>query len=113
MPRRYDDFTGRVNFAASTISQGRKPTRAFDGCFEMDDGDFVAIALYLRTIARPDTRLAANIWRYLDRETVTATAAEHPGIRASDLPELAKETRERCKAAWAAKMAEFDRRRQA
>lgn len=70
-----DDFAGRVAFAARVISSGDRTSRRFDGCFEMNDGDAVAVALFRRTRARPDTALARNIWRYLDRQSVQDAAA--------------------------------------
>lgn len=72
-------FEDRVNFAARFISSGRRTNRAFDGCFECWDGDAVVTALYRRARLRPDTKIAQNIWRYIDRETVvpTAEANEH------------------------------------
>ena len=59
------DFDRRVNFAASRISSGHRTTRAFDSCFEMNDGEAVALALYLRAQRQPHTKLAQNISRYI------------------------------------------------
>ena len=39
-------------------------TRAFDNCFENDDGDEVAVAILRRSGRNP--KLAANLTRYLD-----------------------------------------------
>lgn len=93
MPRVYepDAYAARVKFAASYISQGRESTRAFDTCFEMYDGTAVALALYRRAKARPETKLAKNLWRYLAREDLEACAAEHAHI--ADLPAYAAELR--------------------
>lgn len=95
MPSPYDpeNFSGRVALAASYIAARREGTRTFDTCFEMYDGDVVATALYRRVLARPDTRLAANIWTYLDRNSVEQTAARFADVPTCELPRLARETR--------------------
>lgn len=72
-----DNFAGRVKLAASYISGGRDGNRTFDTCFEMHDGVAVSIALYRRTLKNPDTKLAANIWRYLCKETVIEVAHKY------------------------------------
>ncbi len=95
-----DNFHGRVNFAASYISAGRQTTRAFDSCFEMNDGAAVALALYRRTLKKPSTKLAQNIWRYLVRETIEREAAEY--AYEPDLAALAARLRSRSKAVDAA-----------
>lgn len=69
-----DNFAGRVNLAALYITHGRQTSRAFDGCFENYDGDAVAVALYRRAQKNPDGQLAANLWRYLARESVEPMA---------------------------------------
>lgn len=79
-PSRANDggFSRRVTAAAAYIGGGRRTSRAFDSCFEMHDGDAVAVALMRRAEARPGTKLAANLWRYLSRSTVEAAAARQP-----------------------------------
>ena len=44
-----ENFRGRVNYAAKVIAYGRRPTRAFDNCFENYDGDEVATAILRRS----------------------------------------------------------------
>jgi hypothetical protein len=61
-------FNNRVTTAASHMSSGRSITRNLDNCFENFDGDAVALALYLRTLKNPNTKLAANIWKYLSED---------------------------------------------
>lgn len=61
-------FAARVNYAVRVISAGSKTSRGFDNCFESCDGDAVAVAVYRRSLKNP--ALAANIWRYLGRESV-------------------------------------------
>jgi hypothetical protein len=92
-PRVYeqDNFAGRVKMAASYISQGRESTRAFDTCFEMWDGDAVAVALVRRSRKNPNTKLAANIWKYIARDTCERLADENS---TTDLNEWAKQLRE-------------------
>ena len=60
-----DAFKERVAFAARHIGSGRPSTRHFDTCFEMSDGDAVAVALVRRVRARPNTKLARNFEGYL------------------------------------------------
>lgn len=100
MPSPYDTeaFKTRVNFAAGYISAGRETTRSFDTCFEMNDGVAVAQALYRRTLKNPDSNLAANLWRYLCRETVEREAEKHAGER--DLEALARRLRDDRQRAW-------------
>ena len=67
-------FRARVAFAAKVISSGRRTTRTFDSCFENHDGDAVALALFRRAQRRPNTKLCANLWRYLSQTMVTDLA---------------------------------------
>ena len=71
-------FRARVEKAAAWIGTGRPTSRAFDSCFEMWDGDAVCVALLERAQRRPDTKLAANLWRYLARHHVEKVASERP-----------------------------------
>lgn len=75
-----DNFAGRVEFAAKYISSGAETNRRFDGCFEMNDGDAVALAILQRVMKRPNTKLAANIWQYLSRESVEPLAIKYAGV---------------------------------
>lgn len=63
-----DDFASRVNYASRVIASGASTSRGFDDCFEMNDGDAVAVAVYRRSLKSP--ALAANIWRYLSQNSV-------------------------------------------
>jgi hypothetical protein len=56
-------FADRVNYAARVISEGRRTSRRFDGCFENGDGDEVVAALRRRAAANP--RLSANLRKYV------------------------------------------------
>jgi hypothetical protein len=83
-----DDASGfrrRVSFAASVIGSGRETTRSFDSCFENFDGDAVALALYQRTLKNPGTKLAANIWKYLGKDSVEALPAKYPGMSPAEV----------------------------
>lgn len=102
---RPENFAGRVNYAAAVISAGRRTSRAFDNCFENSDGDEVAAALVRRAAKNP--RLAANLWRYVCRETAEAAAKRLEG---KSLPKEAAASRARAAAEFAAFMA---RQRQA
>jgi hypothetical protein len=94
-----DDFRGRVNYAAQVISYGRRPTRAFDNCFENYDGDEVATVILRR--AKNNARLAANLHRYLSLASIEAAAERLADVSIRRLLEVARQTRAR-------RTAEFD-----
>ena len=75
-------FQGRVNYAARVISEGSRTSRDFDSCLEEGDGDAVAAALVRRADRNP--RLAANLWRYLCRQTATEAAERLAGANLSE-----------------------------
>lgn len=85
-----EGFKKRVNFAANYISAGRKTTRTFDSCFENYDGDAVATALVRRAQAKPNGKLAKNLWRYISKETVEPVVAKYTHIPTKSLPYLAE-----------------------
>lgn len=96
-----ENFRGRVNYAAKVIAYGRRPTRAFDNCFENYDGDEVATAILRRS--RKNARLAANLQRYLSLSSIEAAAARLSDVPTCKLPDVARQTRVRRKAefdAW-------------
>jgi hypothetical protein len=96
-----DNFRGRVNYAAQVIAYGRRPTRAFDNCFENYDGDDVATALLRRS--KKNARLAANLHRYLSMASIEAAAERLADVSTRSLPEVARQTRARRRAefnAW-------------
>lgn len=97
------NFKGRVNFAADYISRMRTPSRAFDNCFENDDGRVVAAALYRR--AQKNKRLAENMPRYLNMQIVAQDAAAFAHVKTRDLPDAAREEREKARRAFAEFMA--------
>ena len=88
MPRVYDTdaFSTRVNFAANYIRQGRKTSRTFDTCFEMNDGDAVATALVRRANADPAGALARNLFTYIGEKRALETAEGMSHISTRDLP---------------------------
>ena len=94
-----DNFRGRVNYAAHVIAYGRRPTRAFDNCFENYDGDEVATVILRR--AKNNARLAANLHRYLSLASIEAAAERLADVPTRRLPEVARQTRAR-------RTAEFD-----
>lgn len=75
-----DSFMERVNYAARTIAEGRDTScnRSFFNCFENFDGDYVITALHRRSLKNP--RLAANLYRYLRRDSVEQCVAEFGGL---------------------------------
>ena len=94
-----ENFRGRVNYAAKVIAYGRRPTRAFDNCFENYDGDEVATVILRRS--RKNARLAANLKRYLSLSSIEAAADRLAEVPTRKLPEVARQTRAR-------RRAEFD-----
>ena len=60
----------RVTFVCSYILQGRKTTRAFDGCFEDGDGDEVAARVYKRALK--NQKIMDRLPRYVDVDSVRA-----------------------------------------
>lgn len=97
-----NSFKGRINFAATVISSGRNTTRNFDNCFENFDGDEVCTVLYRRTQRRPNTKLAQNLFHYVNKSSVLKAAARLADISDADMPSHARHTRERRKTGGAA-----------
>jgi hypothetical protein len=95
-----ENFAGRVNFAAFIITQGRRTSRSFDNCFENNDGDAVAAALVRR--ARTNERLAANLFRYISKDTATEAERRLDGQK---LATAARTMRAESKARFAAWLA--------
>lgn len=91
-----ENFRGRVNYAAQVIAYGRRPTRAFDNCFENYDGDEVATVILRRS--KKNARLAANLHRYLNMVSIEAAADRLADVPTRGLPEVARQTRTRQKA---------------
>lgn len=66
-------FAERVSLAARCIASGKGlDSRSFDTCFEMNDGDAVAAALYRRAKKNPALRVA--LFKRLSRNTVVPAA---------------------------------------
>jgi hypothetical protein len=72
-----DNFAGRVAYAAAVISRGGRTSRTFDTCFEMYDGEAVAVALLRRAERSP--KIAANLFRYVCEKSTTEAAARLVG----------------------------------
>ena len=94
-PKVYDPeaFSHRVNYAAQCFMRGTH-SRAFDTCFEMNDGDAVVTALVRR--AQNNPRLHAAIapqWSGVFPTEWLETAAQHAAIPTPALPALAREMR--------------------
>ncbi len=86
-----DEFTRRVNQALSLIQTGQTSTRTFDACFEMYDGELVAVAVYRR--AQRDPALLARLWRGLGQEITLAAVTQYAPFTDEDLPRLARQLR--------------------
>lgn len=104
MPTVYDpeNFQGRVNLAAQYIAQGKDVScnRTFDTCFEMNDGEVVAAALYRR--AQKNPKLAQNMPRYLGMDIVKENAEQFAHVKTRDLPAQARKVREERAATFSA-----------
>ena len=100
MPSPYDTdaFATRVNFSAGYIAAGRQTTRTFDTCYEMNDGDAVAVAVYRR--ARRNPKLRANLWRYLTRASLIPLAFRERRRPTRSLPAWAAELRTQSRIEW-------------
>lgn len=101
-----ENFAGRVNYAAAVISNRRATSRAFDNCFENNDGDEVAVILYRRSLKNP--KLAANIWRYLSQSSVMPEVERLKDVSTRDMAEHARQTRERARAEFQKWLADQD-----
>lgn len=107
MPRinEENNYAGRVNYAATVIARRGTATRTFDGCFENQDGDEVAVALFRRAQANPGGPLARNIFTYLSEHTVSEAAERYADIPTRDLKHKAAESRAKARAEFEAFMA--------
>ncbi len=86
-----DAFTRRVNLALSLIGAGQTNTRSFDACFEMYDGELVAVAVYRR--AQTDPALLARLWRGLGQASTLAAVTQYASCADQSLPRLARQLR--------------------
>lgn len=102
MTNLYEDFAGRVNFAARAMVAGQRSTRRFDSCFEMHDGDAVATALYRR--ARKNPKLRAVLFKYLSRDVIIPAAFANR--RRKDLKAWSKELQAKGRSAFEVMLAE-------
>ena len=105
-----DDFPYRVAYAAQCFIR-RIQSRAFDSCFENNDGDYVVAALVRRAAKNP--KLQAAIARDynggLFPQSWTETAAKLAHIPTRKLCAAAAEARAVARAAWAKQLADWDR----
>lgn len=110
MPSVYDpeNFAGRVSLAAFYISQRRESSRAFDTCFEMYDGDAVAVALFRRAQKNPRSDLAGFLECYLNLTDTEKLATEN--AHRKNLTAWARELRAEGERALAAMFAELEAR---
>lgn len=103
-----EGFAARVNMACNYIANRREASRAFDTCFEMQDGDAVATAVYRRS--RKNHKVRGNLWRYLARDSVVPTAFKHRRVPTKGLAALARQERAASAAAFARALEEQARR---
>ena len=92
-----DAFQERVNFAANYIANRRTPTRRFDPCFEMYDGDVVVTALVRRADADPAGRLASNLSEYFREDKIREKAQHFAGVPTKRLKHEAAKIRAKAK----------------
>jgi hypothetical protein len=94
-PKVYDPeaFGHRVNYAAQCFMRNTH-SRAFDTCFEMNDGAAVVTALVRRAQNNPKLHAAiASQWSGVFPTEWLETAAKHAAIPTPALPALAHELR--------------------
>lgn len=103
-------FKARVDLACRYIAAGRPTTRTFDTCFEMYDGDAVAVAVYRRAQRNPNIK--RNLWRYLGRSVCVPVAWRERRRPTRDLANWAAELRRQGKAEFDAFMARIERERE-
>lgn len=72
-----NNFSGRVNYAATVILREGNNSRSFDTCFEMYDGAAVAAALWRR--AQKNAKLAAILPRYINADMAREDAEQYSG----------------------------------
>lgn len=100
-----DAFAERVNFAANYIRNKRTQTRRFDTCFEMHDGDAVAVALMRRAAADPAGALAKNMHLYIGGKAVDDAVKALAHVPTKDLKHEAAKERQRGREAFDRMMA--------
>ena len=86
-----DAFYERVNYAIRCILMGRTGTRGYDTCFEMYDGELVAVAVYRHAQANP--ALLERLWRGLGQASTLAAVTQYASCADQDLPRLARQLR--------------------
>lgn len=86
-----DAFYERVNYAIRCIQIGRTGTRGYDTCFEMYDGELVAVAIYRR--AQADPALAVRLWTGIGRDVTLAAVARYADVPDRQLAQMARELR--------------------
>ena len=91
------NFQGRVNLAASYIAQRRRTTRTFDTCFEMHDGDVVAVALFRRAEANPKGALAKNLFKYICEDLTRRNVDTYSHVKTRNLKHEAAALRTKAK----------------
>lgn len=107
----FDDFAGRVNYAAKVISEGRGQTRTFESCLEMFDGKEVGVALFRRSLK--NQKLAANLTRYLCAKWLADAVADLATVPTHKLAAHAAETRRKENAYWDEYFAKLNAEREA
>ncbi len=92
-----DDFWYRVSFAWSCIKTKRTNQRAFDDCFENNDGDYIVTALVRHITAIGEWENLQNWW---GRSPCPwpATAAKYAHLTDDELAAAAVEVRKAAKA---------------
>jgi len=87
-----ENYAGRVNYAATVIARKGRHTRHFDTTCEMDDGDFVVVAVYRRSLSNPN--IAKNIFDYFNKKITLDLAEKYKDVLTSKLKDLALEARQ-------------------
>lgn len=102
---RRDEFNNRVAMVINWIESGKPTDRAFDACFEMNDGDALVCALLLSAQANPKSLLAKTWTKYLTKDSSEAALKLYQSdFKGLDLATWAQHLRSRSELEWKGKI---------
>lgn len=88
-----DTLNARVNTVCAYMLEDRRTDRNFDSCFEMYDGDIVAVAIYRR--AQNNNVLQQRLYKYLCIHATNNAVTKYQHCTDDDLPSIAQQLRKR------------------
>lgn len=100
-----DEFNNRVSMVINWIESGKPTDRAFDACFEMNDGDALVAALLLSAQANPRSVFAKTWTEYLTKDSSEAALKLYQSdFKGLDLATWAQHLRSRSELEWKGKI---------